>query len=115
MRAKGYLLHISLFYDSALLFCGCKDRMRMRPLLGLFMQRTRRRGLTCVCVCVCVRACMCWSNTNFLTTCPQVEHRLLDVLPAIKRGKVRGQMVKLAVAGKEQQVCFKEDVMCVNG
>ena len=43
------------------------------------------------------------------------EHRLLDVLPAIKGGKVRGQMEGLSVAGKEQQVCFKEDVMCVNG
>ena len=29
-------------YDSALLFCGPTDRMR--PLLGLFSPRTRRRG-----------------------------------------------------------------------
>ena len=67
-----------------------------------------------VCVCVCVCMCVCWFST-FLTTSPQVEHCLLDVLPAIKRRKVRGQMEGLSVAGKEQQVCFKEDVMCVNG
>ena len=43
------------------------------------------------------------------------EHHLLDVPPAIKRGRVRGQEEGLSVAGKEQQVCFKDDVMCVNG
>ena len=44
MRAMGCLLRISLF--KTLLFCGRKDRMRMRPLLELFVPRTRRRGST---------------------------------------------------------------------
>ena len=75
--------------------------------------------LLCVCVCLCVSVhvcvCVCLLVCNPLATSPQVEHRLLDVLPTIKRRKVRGQMEGLTVAGKEQQVCFKEDVMCVNG
>ena len=61
-------------------------------------------------MCVCV----CWSS-NLVTTSPQVDNRLLDEVTVIKRGKVRGQMEGLTVTGKEQQVCFKEDVMCVNG
>ena len=40
-------------YDSALLFCGHKDRMRMRPLLELFAPRTRR-GSTSQPNCLCV-------------------------------------------------------------
>ena len=70
-------------------------------------------------MCVSARAGVCVLMhvlvLNLLTTSPQVEHRLLDVLPAIKRGKVKGQMEGLTVAGKEEQVCFTEDVMCVNG
>ena len=62
-----------------------------------------------MCACVCV---LVLKPPRHL---PQVDNRLLDVLPAIKREKVRGQMEGLTVAGKEQQVCFKEDVMCVNG
>ena len=46
-------------------------------------------------MCVCV----CWSS-NLLTTSPQVDNRLLGDI--IKRGKVRGQMEGLAVAGKEK-------------
>ena len=48
-------------------------------------------------------------------TSPLVDHLLLDVLPAIKREKVRGQIEGLTVAGKEQQVCFKEVMVCMNG
>ena len=69
-----------------------------------------------VCVCVCAHAGVCvWAGPQPPHHLSQVEHRLLDVLPAIKRGKVRGKMKRLAVAGKEQQVCFKDDMMCVNG
>ena len=63
----------------------------------------------CVCVCACAGVCVC-AGPQPPHHLSQVEHRLLDVLPAIKRGKVRGKMEGLAVAGKEQQVCFKEDI-----
>ena len=48
---------------------------------------------------------------------PQVEHRLMDMLPLIKRRRVSGQMEGLTVAERERehQVCFKEDMLCVNG
>ena len=74
--------------------------------MGLFAPDPTQQRCCCVCG---------GGDSNLLTTSPQVEHRLLDVLPAIKRRKVIGQMEGLSVAGKEQQVCFKEDVMCVNG
>ena len=82
-----------------------EELLRPRPI-------KRKTGKTHNCN-TCKGQCNC-PNMQPVIASQEHEHRLLDVLPAIKRGRVRGQIEELAVAGKEQQVCFKEDVMCVN-